>query len=263
MSDLLEIKAKKKGITLKKFKKFLSNTVWVYKEMFRISKLDTSLLIISSIIMSAIPTIQAFFSAKLIDEVIGAVAQGVVNLSDVSNLEEILFTIGLMAIAYFIQNISRRVKRYYNDKFRRLHFRAYELEMLRKISQLDIQQFEDADISDSIQKAQDNFYKIQVLSQSVNEFFIQLVTTTIAGIISFTVSPWLFAAVTILSIPNNIIYARFIKSLWDFYNTTIERNRKGWWLRSSLASESDLPEHKITGSSRYIYDRVKTIFGEH
>jgi len=165
-----------------------------------------------------------------------------------------------MAISYFAQNISRRVKKYYDDKFRRLHFRHFELEMLRNISQLDVQQFEDTKVSDSIQKAKDNFYKIQVLTQSSIEFLTQIVKTSIAGVISFTVSPILFVMVTILSIPNNIIFARFIKNLWDFYNNTVETNRKGWWLRSSLTSEDDIPEHKIIGSDRFIYNKVKSIF---
>ncbi|MCA9377146.1 ABC transporter ATP-binding protein [Candidatus Nomurabacteria bacterium] len=259
----MEKKAQEKRMSVKKLRKFISNSIWVYKQMFRISRLDSSILILSSLINSAVPTIQAFFSAKLLDEIIQIVDQGLTEIRSLQDIRNIFTTISLMALSYFLQNLTRRIRRYYDDKFRRLHFREFELEMVRNISKLDVQQFEDPRISDSIQKAKDNFYKIQVLTQSSIEFTSQLVSTIITGTISFTISPLLFIFVTILSIPNNIIFAKFIRNIWNFYNNNIERNRRGWWLRGSLTDETELPEHKITRSDRYIYKRVKSIFREH
>jgi len=255
-------KNSEKRFTFKKLKKLVSNTIWVYKEMFRISKIDTMMLIISSIVMSAVPTIQAFFSAKLIDLIIQIISEGLKQISSINDIRSIFITICIMAISYFAQNISRKIYKYYDEKFKRFHFRHFQLEMTRKISQLDVQQFEDAKVSDSIQKAQDNFYKIQVLTQSSIDFLTQTVKTSIAGVISFTVSPILFVMVTTLAIPNTLIHARFTKNLLNFNNNTVERNRRGWSLKSSLNSESDITEHKIVGSDRFIYDKVKAIFGK-
>lgn len=236
----------------KSFRTLWKNAVWAYKIMFSLSKRDTSLLFFTAIIVSLMPIAQAYLGARLIDEIISISKSGLTSIYDLDLTSPIIVVLLLSVLSTILSRFFRRLNQYIGERFDYLYFEMFNMDLLTRISKLDIIQFEDPKVSNDIKKAQENFYKIYVFTLNSVDFFIQLVTTVTSGIISITISPIIAGLIVLLSIPNNIIYAKYIKRIWAFYNQNTEKRRKFWWISGSLTSEREMPEHKITNSHQYI-----------
>ncbi len=237
----------------KNIRKILSNGLWVYKLIFRMAPVEATFLIIASIAEAAVPTLTTYLNSRFIDQIVTAPESGIRSIQDLDFSSIIVLILLASIFASVVNAISRRTSRYLFDKFRRYYLKDYQTKLSLKISQLDVQQFESPKISNSIQKAKDNFYKIEVFLRNSLDLTSQILAVVIAGVISFKISPWLSVIIIILSIPNNLVFAKFIVELWKFYNNNVERNRKIWWMAGELENEQNIPEHKITKSGDYIY----------
>ncbi|MBN1618956.1 ABC transporter ATP-binding protein [Candidatus Dojkabacteria bacterium] len=252
-------KPEEKRFSAKKFKEFLKNGLWVYKTMYSLSPRDSIIVVVSSLITSVIPTLTSFFNAKFIDELI-KVSQGkYANITEIGLSSKLIIFLSLGVLFQIVKTISSRINRFMYDKFNRIHFRKYEFEIQKKISELDISQQEDPDISNSIKKAQENFFKIQEFARASLVFIEDLISTTISAVISFTISPWLGITIIILSLPNNYFFSKFIIEIWNYFNSTIEESRRYYWLRGDMQSEPRMPEHKIVNSNQTLYQMAKEI----
>lgn len=236
----------------KSFKTLVKNSIWAYKVMFQLSKKDTIILFVSSIMTAVFPVISSYTYARFIDEVVKLMKSGVSSIYELELTSPLIILLLIGTAVIFLNRFFGHVNDFTGERFYDLHFDLFNVELLTRISKLDIKQFEDPEISNDIRKARDNSYKvIQFASNSVN-VLIDITTVVISGIIAFSVSPLISGLIILLSIPNNIIYARFIKEIWNYYNNSIERNRTFWWIASSLTDEQMMPEHKVTNSHHYI-----------
>lgn len=226
--------------------------MWVYKLFFSISKWDTVLYFITHICIVVIPTATTYFGARLIDQVI-ALADSNTSLQQALSFTSPLTIILVLIVSFsFTNRIAERYNRFIFTKIRKVHLRNFEIQLLAKISTLDVIQFENPHISNTIRKAQDNVYKIEVLLQTSVSTIARLISTIISGVITFSISPVIFVFIIVVSIPNNMIFARFIKDIWHFYNSTIEKRRKSWRLMYSLTYEKFMPEYRISQANWYI-----------
>jgi ABC-type multidrug transport system fused ATPase/permease subunit len=249
----------RKKTSEKSLKTLLTNAVWVYKLLFSLSRKDTLLYILSALYSAAIPTATAFYAAKLIDEVIRLAETGAQEISTLDISSPVVGIILLTTFFSLSTNLSRRINTYLFNRIRRYHLRNFEQILLYKISQLDIVQFEDPTISNEIQKAKDNLYKIEVFFQGSIRTLSDLVSTVISGVIVFSISPAIGFFIVIISIPNNLVFARFIREIWGYYNSFIEKNRKKWRLTYTLSYEMNIPEFKITKANKFVSGITKNI----
>lgn len=236
----------------KSFKTLVKNAVWAYQVMFRLSKIDTLILFFSSITSAVVPILSSYIAARFIDEIIGLVSSGVSSINELQIDSPLVITLLLVVTTAFLVRLSQRINDYMGEKFEYYHFDLFNVELLTRISNLDVVQFEDPEISNDIQKARDHGYKIYQFASNSVDVFIKLIRTIIAGTIAFSVSPLLFLLIVLLSIPNNAIYAKFIKAIWHYYNNWIEQFRTYWTSVEFLTEETAMPEQKVTNSHHFI-----------
>ncbi|MEA3356969.1 MAG: ABC transporter ATP-binding protein, partial [Patescibacteria group bacterium] len=72
--------------------------------------------------------------------------------------------------------------------------------------------------------------------------------------VSFSKSPLISIAIIVLSIPQSLANGGFVKKIWAFYNGTIEKRRKQYWIAGELTTERAIPQHKITRSDKFIFN---------
>jgi ABC-type multidrug transport system fused ATPase/permease subunit len=248
-----------KRYSKKNISKFVKNSVWALKVIFRLSPRDATLAIGAALLTAVIPIGTSFYSSRFIDEIISLAQEETTGFRDLPLEHPIFITLALSVLLHITNNVARRLSRFMRHRFRRMHLRDYELKLYKKMAILDVQQFEDPKISNSIQKAKDNFYKIHVFFDVTTDFLTQFVSTTLSAGISLTVSPLLSLVIFLLSIPNNYFYAHFTNKIWQFYNSFIEENRKRWWLIGYLTNEKNLPEQKISKSENFLFDKTRSI----
>ena len=236
----------------KSFQTVVKNAIWVYKLVYSLSPKDTIIFFGSDILIAIIPTITAYFSARLIDEIISLLQNSSTETIALSLTSPVIIIILLTTFFSTLNRITQRIYRYSYERIRRYHLRFFEHELKAKISELDLAQFENPKLSNEIQKGKDNIYKIEVFLQSSVRTIASTISTIIAGIIVLNVSPLLFLFIFVLSIPNNIIYAQFIREIWGYYNGFIEKSRKRWTLTWLLTNEPFIPEYRITQANTRI-----------
>ncbi|MBD3329082.1 ATP-binding cassette domain-containing protein [Candidatus Dojkabacteria bacterium] len=242
----------KKEKLSKKLKKLWTGAKWTYKKMFELAPAETSIYIFLAILQAAIPTVRLYFSTRFID-ILVTILNGEITSFEEAFQNKSLLTIFIATLALELINpLVHRIQNHLHTKFRIYNIRKLEFELYEKIAQLDVQQFEDKKTSDIIRKAQDNFWKVRDFFKTSVNLILQLVSTMISAAIALQVSVKLSLLIVILSIPNNIFFARFIREWWTFYNSNVENMRKRWWIRGRMTDEKAVPEHKITDGDTYM-----------
>lgn len=237
---------------MSKMRKLWVGTRWTYKKMFKIAPWDTSLYILLAMLKAGIPTLRLYFSTRFIDIILSILGGKINSLTEAFQNRQLLTIFAATLALELITPIINRAQNHLYMRFRIYNIRILEYDLYRKIASLDLQQFEDKHTSDVVRKAQDNFWKVRDFFKTSVNLILQLVATAISATIAFRVSLKLSILIVILSIPNNIIFARFIKEWWDFFNSEVENRRKRWWLRGNMTNEKSVPEHKVTSGADYL-----------
>lgn len=216
------------------------------------AKLDMTLLTLSTIIAAAFPIINAYYFSRVIDEVVKISQSNLSSINEIGFSDRIvqLFLISL-AVA-LITSFFNRTQSLYRTKFRTLHFPKFIDSLAQKISSLDIQQFEDPKFADSIQKANDNIWKVNAFVHDSIHSLTQLIGVIISGAIVLGLSSSLAFALVIISIPSALIYIQFVKEWWDFYNTYTEERRTRWWINDAMTDEKMIFENKVVGATNHL-----------
>lgn len=247
---------------LQKFGLIIRNGSWVYRLFFKISPFYTILMFFSSVSTTILPILGSFYTGKFIDALLNLTQTGVKDISELELISPVVIIIIASTAISTMSNMGRRTEQWLANKFRNYFLRKYEYAIHKKISSLDIQQFEDPNISNSIQKAWENFYKVQEFARESLNFVSMLLSVTMSGYFAFKTSPFISAVIVLFSLPGNIIHSKFIKEIWDYYNNRIEENRfvrrLGWY----LGDDRYAYEHKISGANNYLYNELKKS-GEH
>jgi len=237
----------------KNLKFLLSNGKWVYKTLYRIAPRDSILSVMITVLSAAIPTLSAFITASVLDEVISIATGSFTSLTDAIIGSQIPLFLGLLALTEVILNILARLESYIDIRFTVYHFTRLRQEFNQKISTLDIQHFENPKVSNVIRKAEDNIWKIRMFFQNSTRFLTKLTVTVVSGTIALHISPIITIIIVILSIPDTFLLSQFMTNLWNYINKTTEENRRWWWLSGALTHESHMPEHKTQKSNNFIY----------
>jgi ATP-binding cassette subfamily B protein len=254
---------KESKYSFQKLKEFAKNSAWAFKMIFKLSRRDFILALLASILRAIVPIASSYYTSRFIDEVVSLDPGIITGYNEIKITHPIFIALGISVILNVVNSGARHLETFIRQRFRRIPYKKYELELYRKISLLDVQQFEDSDISNAIRKAKDNVYKIRVFFDVAVATLRQLISTTISAVISFTISPWISALIIVLSLPNNFFYALFIRNVWKFYNNSIQKNRKKWWLINYLTSEKNLPEQKVSKSENFLFKRTWKIAKEY
>lgn len=237
----------------KNLKLLLSNGKWVYKILYRIAPRDFILSILITVLLAAIPTISAFFAAIVLDEVISIAAGNFTSITDAVISSNIPLYLSILILTEVVTNVLSRLESYINSRFNIYHFTKLRQEFNQKVSNLDIQHFENPKVSNIIRKVEDNIWKVRSFFQDSTSFITKLTITVISGAVSLHISPLITVIIVVLSIPDTFLLSQFMTRLWDFINSTTEKRRRWWWLNSALTYEGNMPEHKTQNSNNFIY----------
>jgi len=241
------------------FKDIFSNIKWTYKTLYSLAPKETVLSLVFVLILASVPTAINFLFAKLIDEIIDLAESGVSNINQLGfdSAIFIIFT-GYVLLRNF-ESIIIYANDYIKNKFSN-YYRALLYEKLfYKISNSDIQQFEDPQLSDSFQKASDNINQVRQLYRVSISFLTKLISLIISAVISFSISPSLSVVIILLKLPKAWFLSKYFQSIFDHYNDNIQSFRKRWHLLEKLKDQNFIPEYKLTGSNSPLYKKIGEI----
>lgn len=239
------------------FKTVVSNGIWVYKALFKMSPQTIFLLTVSTLAIGILPTASAFYMAQIIDQLINVSNLNIVSISDLL-FEKVLITpIIIYAFIRSVNYLNNTLNWYLESKIKKYYMIKFEVSLERKISDLDLQHFEDPKIMNGIRKATDNTYKMYNFFYDSIDLIRYIVSIGISSYIVFRLSTILGLFIMISSIPGILIMLDFINRTWNFINSTFEKRRKSWWLSNRLKRPENREESTITKSNIYVHSLVQ------
>jgi ABC-type multidrug transport system fused ATPase/permease subunit len=237
----------------------ISNLLWVIKEVGKISVIDIVGMFVVAVLIRTVPTLMAYFSSKVLDMVVSATNAHINGVQDFFQYSDnYKYILGLI-IVYFFNSSLRDINRYFDRRFWIWDFRLFDMKMQRRLTELDVQQFEDSQVSNALQKSKDVLWKIFSSFQELVNTVSDLVSVFVVGAIVASLNPWLILLIFVLGLPQNIFNFLHIKRWWKWFEGQVESNRKMWWLRSIMSGGS-MQEHKIYGSHVYLADTTEKIY---
>jgi len=247
------IEEKKNKYSKENLKKFLSNALWTYKELFKMAPRDTFLILFFTLLMATFPNISAWINARIIDEILKLI-QNRTALSDLNFQSPALIFILASALIGNLKYLITNYKWLIDSRFRLLHLNMYTTYLYKKISSLDVAHFEDKDISNSIKKAEDNLWKVRDFLDTSVVLLTELFSVIITFSILSKVSLFLILFLIIITIPGSVFFAKYIVNWWKYYDKNTEKFRSRWWSFDTISSEEKIKENKVSNSNRFIHN---------
>lgn len=247
-------------------KRFWINGKWAIKELINMSPFETILNFILLIILAVFPIINSFLYAKQLDIIVDL--YNTQNYQSIFNINHpFIQVILIIAILSFVKAVLKIVQRYLYFRSRELHFKKFEDNLYYKIANLDLAQFEDSKIANTILKAQDNIWKLKEFSDIFNNILSQLIKVIVAGVFVFSNAPLIGFILIITSIPNTIIWSKYVNAWWRFYDDKMEAIKKRKSMKNFIIQENSVNENKIISAESKIYKRITNLtnllFKEH
>ena len=206
------------------------------------------------IIRAAIPLVTLYVAKLIIDEVIR------VSQSETQESLNYLFT--LVGIEFFLAIFSDMLNRgttLLDSLIGDLFANKSSIRLMQHSANLDLNQFEDADFYDKLERARRqtisrSMLMTQVLGQAQDAITMVFLA---AGLIAF--NPWLIVLLVIAVIPAFLGETHFNERSYSLvYSWTPER-RELDYLRYTGASDETAKEVKIFGLSGFLTDRFKIL----
>lgn len=242
----------------KSTKRLFSNGIWAYKTIFQLDPWGSVALIGIPILTAVIPTIIAFYSGRFIDQLIRLVNDKV-GISGLDWNNPLLLTTYTIASIELLLYLLNNINRFADQRFRIFSHNRFRIELYKRIASLNVAQYENSKIANSIQKGLENSYKLRVYVDSSRNLLNQFVVLAVAATICFRTSPLITLIIFLFTIPGNFIYAKYVKKIWDYYNNSIEEDRKRGWLLSYLNSDKAAVEHQITKANQSLLKEATSI----
>ncbi|MBI2357226.1 ABC transporter ATP-binding protein [Candidatus Dojkabacteria bacterium] len=228
-------------------KKFFVNAAWTYRQVFSLAPLDMSLILITILVIAFLPTVSAFIAAKTVDETIRLVTGGV-SFTELNWDSPIILLTLAMSTVLVINSMIKSYRNFLDSKFKELHLQRYTDRLYAKISSLDVQSFEDKNVSNSIQKAKDNLWKVRDFVLTSFSLLSETVGMVISSVIVLQLSPMLFIILTLITLPGSVFFIQFIREWWDFYDGHTEEFRTRWWIFGNITHEENAQENKVSNA---------------
>jgi len=198
--------------------------------------------------------VYAFLFAKTLDAVVNEAQSQNPSFSNILN--PVLLVIGSMVLFRMI-NLTLQYTQYkYNLKFNT----EIEIIMANKLMELGIQNLENPEISNKINRANNALGSISNFIQNVVALINEILMTLSKTFIVLTVSPILLIMYLLLSIPVYLVDKKYRAKMWGFGIEQTENRRKSGNVLAFLSSPSYLEEVLITGGGKFLLGKFTNYF---
>lgn len=216
-------------------------------------------LLIANFVSNAInelsPLLLAFLSAKVIDALIDNLQQGSIDYTHIYS--NVAYIVLLLLFSFVFSKVAQ-----FTDQqlFMFIDFHVESL-LMKKLSSLDMETFEDPATNNSVMKAKRNTHRITRMVESTVWLFTQLVVVFTTLILFIKLSPLIIVIVLVANAPffiENIIYG---KRLWGIWDAKSEELRDYGDTYGYVTSDRSIGEVKIYGIKDFLINRAIGIYG--
>jgi ATP-binding cassette subfamily B protein len=205
-------------------------------------------------IRAAVPVTTLYIGKLIIDEV--------VRLTQTSGDTDLTYLFTLIGIEFAIAIVSDAINRstvlldsLLGDKFAN----ETSVRLMKHAGSLDLQQFEDADFYDKMERARRQTTRRTALMSQVLGQFQSLITIGFLAVGLIALSPWLIALIAIAVIPAFLGETHFNERTYSLNHQWTPERRELDYYRYIGASDETAKEVKIFGLSDYLVNQFAAL----
>lgn len=207
--------------------------------MFKASPLGASLITLSNVVESVLPSFTTLLFGMTINQL------------TVGNWEGFLFYSVLVFVLSMIQRVISHISGYFNWKMQ-YDIQNYALEKLYlKVTKISIAVRELKENADKLEIAESYALSLGWLFPRIVQVIAQVIAFTTAFLVLMSVSPTIAVIAAILVLPNAVVATYRMRKERKYYKSNSVHRRKGWGFRSQLTDQKLAMELKLYGLSRY------------
>ncbi len=232
----------------------ISNSVRLGRMLWREKKALTIVMIFLFVVVSAAPFLQSGARGLLINELIKIAGHGTMT-------RNLLLAVAFIIIAGFLQPLANTIQTYVLKLFWFFLDEKIDMMVVEKRGELDVASHESPEISDIINKVDENGgYRVKDFVDRLFIILQYLLSAIIASIIIISVKWWLFLILFIGAVPSLAVEAKYGNQIWDIWGAKAETRRKYWDLRSHFTEIPKLMELKLLQNTKKFAAEIRKVF---
>lgn len=243
-----------KKVTLASVRKTISTSTRILTIIW---KHERNLLLISGFLHIApalLPFINAYIYKLIVDEIVIFVQTGTFN----SNFFYWLFF--ARAVSYFVSDVAYRLESFSAHHLWNRVPMIFQSIFLKKISQLDIQYFENSEFKNLLEKAREGLWnRAQHLTIAVFNIIDGILRVSIAAVALYKLNPYLILIIALILIPELIIQTRISQVAWGIWNWKSPLRKRYWDLLDILQDARMITESKLYNLSQTFLSEIQHI----
>lgn len=232
-------------------KKIIYSYKYVTKILFLVDGPKAFLLFVISILSGVFPSLSTLLMQKIL------------NFLQRENKEfqEIIYFIAFYIGISFLTNVFKNIQGYFSPLLRERVKKYVSLEILKKVSEVNLATFEDSEVFDKIQRAQgqtgERFFDYFMSLLSVFQYTIQIV---IQFFIFLAWRPWLVSFIILISIINSAYSFYMDRKHYNILYGRTEKERKKWYYQYLLTKDLAFKEVKIYSLAKLFLKKSNEIY---
>lgn len=206
--------------------------------------------LIVAIIPAFIPFANAFIYKILIDMIVGSLGHSYFNF------QMLYFLMALRLITFIIQEIFFSLQNYIDLMvWTKLPVALYRVVLL-KLSELNLQYFEDSNFKDMLQRVKESYtWRPLNMISSIFYTFQSLTGLLLAVIIISTLNIYLGFFIILIALPVFLNQTKYAKTIWGLWEEHSSYRKKFWYI-------SDLIQNGQSAKEMKIFQTAKTFISE-
>ncbi|MBL3659040.1 ABC transporter ATP-binding protein [Fulvivirga sediminis] len=231
---------------------YLKSSVAVLKYSFRFAKNESIAFILILAVTAVLPYLNFYFLGSLINKLIVAVNE---------KLQSHDFLIALFVYALIIAapRLISAIKIYINKIWNTKLSIKYEVLILQKRLDLDVEKYEDSNFQDLMKRAfRNNFWPLLELSEGQFQMIKNIIAFLLGSILAIKFGALIYCILIITSIPSFITEFKYGKSVWTIWARDTPNQRRMVNLKRYFEYKSNIIETKLLQSGNWL---LKWIYG--
>lgn len=238
---------KEKNVSLKTIAKIYFR---ISKLLFKIDKKFIIFIFISSLILGIVPSISLVITQTMFNALQG----------ETSSIQYIGILLGLYILIDIIVTQLEIIKNYYTSIFQMKLSLNLNIKVLNKTEKLNLQDFEDTDSYNKIQRAQgqsnSEIFKYFLGFINIIQLFITLVTSSI---ILLLWKWWIVLLIVAISSVNSYYMSKYSKEQYQIIRARTEKERQKWYYQYLLINDLAFKEIKMYGLTKYFIKKFEDL----
>jgi len=227
-------------------KQFIKVIIWVFKIYFKMGPLKTVLMVLTRSLTGLKGLIYAYIFAKAIDRLI------FVSQTDKDFSLLIPYLVAILVYYIVIEGLVESIYRYSSRGLRHTSRSELEMFLYQQLNRLGVQNLEDPETVNRIQRGQRWIYSAYDLLQETVVFIANIVRIVVAATAIISFFPLMIPVLVILTIIKYFPDKHFMKQDFHWQVDNSEKRRKAGRTAQMLEDPSTLQEISIVGAYGFL-----------